>query len=664
MTVSDPRQRRSFYTLNQSGPKPDQEEINFGAILTSLWRGKWIIALSCVLVSAMSAYYAIGIATPIYRATSVIILEPNQEQIVDLQSVAAGLSGDASEINSELEVLRSRSLMGKVAAQLDLARDPEFNQSLAPPSWLTRAKSLLFSNSSGDPIDTDLRRNEDRVISALLSQVTVSNVRASLVFRITATSTHPEKSAAIADAIAEAYVTDQVTVKRDATRQATAWLSAQVEELEQTLQDAESKVAYFNANTELISANALRLLERQAKELRERIVAATGAKTNLTAVLNNDTSEFTEKQQDLTRINRQLASLRASEQDLMRQISSQNQDLITLQQLTREAEASRVLYEYFLARFNETAAQQGIQQADSRILSRAVVPVHPSEPRTLRILTLSGLAGLALGMLIVLLRERLRNSFQTLQDIEITTGYPVLGQIPALPTRARPKLLASLIDNPTSAAAEAIRNLRTSLLMSAPDHPPQVIVSTSALPGEGKTTNALALAHSLTGLNRRVLLLGADIRASTLPEYFRELPETGLISVLLNEARLEDAIYKPPELEIDILTGAPATRNAADLFASEAFTNLIETLRGQYDHIIIDTPPVLAVPDARLIARSADAILFTVLWNKTGKAQVKEALRLFHSTGQRITGLIFARVSATALRPYGYDTYGKYAGAV
>jgi len=657
MTVSDPRHRRSFFPLNQDRTELEKEEINFGAILTALWHGKWIVALSLVLVLSMSAYYAIGIATPIYRATSVIILEPNQEQIVDLQSVATGLSGDTSEINSELEVLRSRGLMGKVAAQLNLASDPEFNRGLAPPNWLSRTKSLVFLNTTSESMNTDLRRIEDRVTSALLSQVTVSNVRASLVFRITASSTDPEKSAAIADAIAEAYVTDQVTVKRDATRQATAWLVAQVEELEQTLQDAESKVANFNANTELISANTLRLLERQAKELRERIETAIGVRTSLTAALNSQTSKVAKEQQELIRIDQQLASLRISEQDL--QINAQNQDLITLQQLTREAEASRVLYEYFLARFNETAAQQGIQQADSRILSRAVIPVRPSEPRTLRILTLSGLAGLALGVLTVLLRERLRNSFQTLQDIEITTGYPVLGQIPALPSRSRPKLLASLIDNPTSAAAESIRNLRTSLLMSAPDHPPQVIV-----PSEGKTTNALALAHSLTGLNRRVLLLGADIRASTLPDYFRELPDTGLVSVLLNEAQLEDAIYHPPELAIDILTGAPATRNAADLFASEAFTNLIETLRDQYDHIVIDTPPVLAVPDARLIARSADAILFTVLWNKTGKAQVKEALRLFHGAGQRITGLIFARVSPSALRPYGYDSYGKYAGAM
>ncbi len=554
--------------------------------------------------------------------------------------------------------------MGKVAARLDLIQDPEFNRTLAPPTWVSWVRSLIFASPPAEQDSLDPRRIEDRVISELLSQISISNVRSSLVFRITASSTDPDKSAAIADAVAEAYVEDQVAVKREATHQATAWLGTQVQELELTLQEAESKVANFNANTELISTNALRVLERQAKELRERIVTATGMQNALTSELSETKPGQPKKQQDLTRIDQQLTSLRASEQDLMRQISLQNQDLIKLQQLTREAEATRVLYEYFLARFNETAAQQGIQQADSRILSRAVVPLRPSEPRTLRILSLSALAGLALGALIVLMQERLRNSFQTLQDIEDTTGYPVLGQIPALPTRVRPKLLAKLVNNPTSVAAESFRNLRTSPLLSDPDHSPQVIVSTSALPGEGKTTNALALAHSLTGLNRRVLLLGADIRASTLPEYFRELPETGLVSVLLNEAHLQDAIYHPPELGIDILSGAPATRNAADLFASEAFATLIQDLRQHYDHIVIDTPPALAVPDARLIARSADAILFTVLWNKTGKTQVTESLRLFHSAGQHITGLIFARVSPSALRPYGYDAYGKYADAV
>ncbi len=662
MTISDPRQTRAFAHRETTEAWAAREEIDFGAALSILWRGKVLVGASLFAAACLGGVYASILATPVYRATSVVILEPNQEQIVDLKSVAAGLSGDTSEINSELEVLRSRGLMGTVAATLDLANDPEFNSELKPLSAATRLRSI-FTFHAPNPTNPDPQQTQDRVISALLSQVSVSNIRSSLVFRITAASTDPVKSAEIADAVAEAYIADQVAVKRDATTQATGWLATQVHDLETKLQNAESKVARYNANTELVSTEALRLLERQAKDLRERMYAAKDAKASLISDLEKDqhaqkaTEGQEQKNRELARLDSQLASLRTSEQGLMRQIDLQNKDLITLQQLEREAEATRVLYEYFLTRFNETSAQDGIQQPDSRILSRAVIPVRPSEPQRFRILALASVSGLVIGVLMVLLRARLRDSFHTVDEIETATGYTVLGQIPNLQKKTRGELLPELLHNPTSAAAEAVRNLRTSLLLSQADDPPQVVLSASAMPGDGKTTNALALAQSLVGVGRRVLLLGADIRANTLAEYLPGLPRGNLELVLLSETNLQDAIYRPAPFGFDVLSGTSTHQNAADLFASKTFAALIATLRENYDYIVIDSPPLLAVPDARLLADSVDAILFSVLWGKTGKAQVREALRLLHNAGQPIAGFVFSKVSPSALRPYGYGTY-------
>jgi len=337
--------------------------------------------------------------------------------------------------------------------------------------------------------------------------------------------------------------------------------------------------------------------------------------------------------------------------------------LIQLQQLTREAEAIRLLYEYFLTRLKETSAQQGIQQADSRILSNAVVPNIPASPRKSLILAMSGILGLMIGVGLVLLREARNSGFRTARDLEVHTGYTVMGQIPMIPARTRKKILKYLHSKPTSAAAESVRNLRTSVLLSNVDNPPKVILSTSSVPGEGKTTNSLALAHNLVGLGKSVLLIEGDIRRRTFSEYFDDLPEKGLVAALAGDQTLQESLHYSVELGADILIGEKTSVNAADLFSSDKFKALIKTVRAQYDVVIIDSPPVLVVPDARILAQVSDAVLFSVHWDKTTRHQVDEALRLFHNSNQRITGLVLSQINAKQMKKYGYGgRYGAYSG--
>ena len=690
------------------GPSPsgstDEDVIDLGALFSTLWRGKWLIALGVLVALLIGGYYAYIAATPLYRSTAVVILETNQEQIVDLQSVVGGLSGDTSEVNSEVEVLRARSLMRKVVDRLDLTNDPEFNTELQPESLKSRIKSMVGVGAATVvlPPEQEEQRIRDAVISNLLEVVTVRNVPLSLVFQVTVETENARKSALIADTIVDLYILNQIEVKFEATEQATLWLSERVAALQSKLEEAEAKASEFSAATELVSVEGLRALERQIKELRDRIATAQVNRTTQAnrietleaadtradqADISNDAQlerflprvesapdiaeafdtrfqiVLQRSRQDLARADQQLAALRASEAELSRQVSRQSEDLITLQQLTREAEATRVLYEYFLSRLNETSAQQGIQQADSRILSDAVVPNQPSAPRKSLILAMSAILGLMLSAGLILLREMRNNSFRTGRELEGATGYTVLGQIPAMPAASRAKVLQYLSDKPTSAAAEAVRNLRTSLMLSNVDNPPKVVISTSSVPGEGKTTNSLALAQNLLGLGKRVLLVEGDIRRRTLHQYFKDMPEKGIVSVLSGELTLAEVVHRSQGFGADILGGEKSSTNAADLFASDRFRALIEEARGAYDMVIIDTPPVLVVPDARIIADQADAIIFTVQWDKTSKTQVEESLRMFHNSGQRITGLVLSQISPKGMKRYGYGgTYGAYSG--
>ncbi|MEJ8562008.1 polysaccharide biosynthesis tyrosine autokinase [Yoonia sp. GPGPB17] len=684
-----------------------QDEIDLGALISTLWRGKlWVIICATIALFA-GGYYAFGVATPVYTTTSSVALESRQEQIVDIESVMSGLSGDQITINTEVEVLRSRRLIGKLVDDLDLVADPEFNSLLTEEAWfsLGAIADAVRENIFGQTIQNAPQSNEairDAVVNAVLDQISVSNVRQSYVFNISVVTEDPAKSAQMANRLAELYVEDQIVLKFEKTAEATEWLTARVAELQIELEASENQLKEFSSNTDLVSPEGLIGLNRQLKELRERqadIDAEVATNTNRVAVLNaalntgdpvrmadaaNDpilrqlamagdaytmqdqfqarfSTVLSRAEMERERSTTQLDTVASSIAEMTQSIATQSTELVALQQLQRETEASRLIYEFFLARLKETSVQQGLQQAESRILSYAVLPIEPSAPRKPIVLALSVILGLIAGAGLVLLREMAQNTFRTAEDLEAKTGFAVVGQIPLVPARSRKKVLRYLQDKPNSSVAEAIRNLRTSLLLANLDNPPKVIMSTSSVPGEGKTTQSIALALNLVGLGKKVLLIEGDIRRRVMSSYFDVPEKRGFLSVMLGEVPLDEAITQLPGMNFDVLFGEKSQTNAADIFSSDRFGAFLADLRDRYDYIIIDTPPVLAVADARIIGRWVDTTLYTVRWDHTTQRQVLDGLKSFEQVSVKVAGLVLGQISPKGMKRYGYgDSYGAY----
>ncbi|MEP4196184.1 MAG: polysaccharide biosynthesis tyrosine autokinase [Aliishimia sp.] len=679
--------------------------VNMNMLLRTLWRGKFVIVFLTSLAVLAGGYYAYVGATPKFKSTAVVMLNTQQQQVVDIESVVSGLPADSSAIATEVQVLQSRSLLGKVVDELKLVEDVEFNPMLAEDNMLDFVKDQVIeaigleraAPSSDDAVR--LMRQRNATIDGLLEIITIRNVPLSLVFQVTVETTDPRKSAAIADTIVELYILNQLEVKFDATEQATKWLSERVAELQVSLETAESTAKSFRAGTDLVSPEALTSLEVQLKDLRtrisdtevvreisfERVQSLAALQTpqekleatndpqlqrlisrieqeGIITLFDTRFSQIVARANlELQRSETQIAALSTSQVELQRQIDSQSADLIELQQLTREAEASRLLYEYFLSRLKETSAQQGVQQADSRVLSDAVIPGFPASPRKPLLLAVSFLIGFMLSSGIVLLREARKNTFRAADELERITNYPVIGQLPLLPIRKRKDALSYLAEKPTSAAAEAVRNLRTSVLLSNVDTPPQVIMTCSSFPGEGKTTVALALAQNMSKMGKKVLLVEGDVRRRVFGQYMRHENAKGLVSVLSEGSLLEDVVVREDRVGCDVLLADTSTENAADLFSSLKFAELLQKAREQYDHVIIDTPPVLVVPDARIISQNTDAIVFVVHWDKTIKPAVIDALRQFESVNTQVSGLVLNQISLRGMRRYGYgDKYGTY----
>ena len=198
-------------------------------------------------------------------------------------------------------------------------------------------------------------------------------------------------------------------------------------------------------------------------------------------------------------------------------------------------------------------------------------------------------------------------------------------------------------------------------MLSNVDTPPKVIMTCSALPGEGKTTVAMSLTLNFASMGKKVLLIEGDIRRRVFGQYLTTEQTDGVVSVLTGARTFDEVVTHDELVGADVLLGDKGQSNAADIFSSTRFAELLKELRGRYDTIIVDTPPVLVVPDARVIAQHVDATVFVVKWDQTQRDQVISALREFESVGKPVSGLVLNQISPRGMKRYGYgNNYGPY----
>ncbi len=705
--------------------REDDDAIDHRRILRVLWINKWMIAFITGVFVMLAGYRAFT-ATPLYTSVATLVLETRQDQVVNLDSVVTGLSsiaGDPAVVTTEVEVMRSRSLMLRLIDRLDLLSDPEFNPELREegspwakylnPKYLVKQVFVMvFGQQEGPELATGgLLSNPDflrrqTAVSILESAIAVENIPFSYVFTIAATTEDPEKSAIIANELAEVYILAQLDAKFEATRRATSWLSDRVAELKTALQEAEAAVEEYGASATLVSEEALALANKQLKDMRERRAGEAIRAANLRARKTEVEAQFAEEKyaavaqalddprlrnhaerlaelpagneresvkaqfealyvrnlrridSEAARTEEQVALLTQAVAEIETRLEAQSSDLVQLRQLQREAEAAGLLYEYFLGRMKETSVQQGIQQPDSRVLSSATPPFVASYPSKTRIIAFAGAVGLFFGLFVVFAREMFQTTYRSPDQLEMGTGITVMGMLPTAPSSRRRAVLGHQMKNPTSELAEAVRNLRTSLLLSRLDLKPKVVMVCSSVPAESKTTTTLLLAHNSAMMGKKVLVIECDLRRRTFTNYFDVDGEEGLLSILTGAKTVDEVIHHDEDTGLDVIIGQRSTANAADVFSSDRFAELIAEMRTRYDFIYIDTPPVLAVPDARVIAQHADAVLYCVKWDSTDRGAVASGLDLFAQANVRVSGLALTRANPRKISRYGFSGYG------
>ncbi|HVI10958.1 MAG TPA: polysaccharide biosynthesis tyrosine autokinase [Candidatus Binatia bacterium] len=354
-----------------------------------------------------------------------------------------------------------------------------------------------------------------------------------------------------------------------------------------------------------------------------------------------------------------------------------NESAIQYSILKRDLESYRTLYEGLMEKMKEAGVSAGLKSNNFRIVDVARAPNYPVEPNIPRNLAFAFMLGLTSGVGLAFLLEGLDNTVRTTEQAQMISGLPPLGMIPMgsrsareganakrLVIAASSKEAVELITQvrPQSQMAESYRALRTSLLLSNLGAPPKVIMITSALPQEGKTTTSINCAVVLAQKGIRVLLIDADLRRPSIHKTLGMGPRSGLSNVLTGSADLQSAITRSNVLpNLSILPAGTPPPNPAELLASPNMRDVLEQLRGQYDHIVVDTPPTLSVTDAVVLSPRADAIVLVIRSGQTTKQALRRSRDILMQVNAKVSGVLLNAVDLTSPDYYYYYEYqGKY----
>ncbi len=345
---------------------------------------------------------------------------------------------------------------------------------------------------------------------------------------------------------------------------------------------------------------------------------------------------------------------------LRRQGNAAGEVMVRLRELEREAEASKTLYETFLTRFKNEAEQGHMRRANARVVSAAIIPVSHSFPKTRQILLVVMLAALIVGMAIVFLLDRIDNAVRSADEAEELTGFPMLAMIPVY-RGAGVRPIDAVLQQPRAALADGVRSLRTALLTGDAADPGRIILVTSSEPKEGKTFVSLCLALMVAKVEERVLLIDSDVYRARLHTALDLDGDQGLAQVLVGERTFDDVVQRGVRGSLDFL---PAGRHAnlTEILQAPRLEGLFAELLTRYTRIIIDSPPVLAVADVRILARLAERVVYLVKWNSTGRDVVRNGIKLLRATGGNVYGVVLSQVDQRKHSRYGYRDYGQYYG--
>jgi capsular exopolysaccharide synthesis family protein len=545
-----------------------------------------------------------------------VLIDPRRSQVAEDQVTPPSnvVSEDSSLIESRVVLIQSTDVLKRVVEELKLTDDPEFGPHT---SRLNSILGLLnFGPSAPRPSQASQDVSTAKTIEALQRRLKAKRKDLTSVIEVSVTSHDPEKAARIANAVTDSYINEQVQNKYDINKTAASWFNQRLDEL-----------------------------KARGQALHDSLVQLQS---------NNSTNSQ-----------------------------------VRLRELVGEVDANRKLYEALLARYKQTAAQERLELSDSRVVARATIPIGPAFPKPLLTLAVAVFLGCLIGVLLALMVDYLDRRVKTMRQAEELTNVPALAAIPLVGTRElarrarrgrkalkkkydpkdvgllppalQPPLMRTVLDEPTSLFAEAVRSVRLAVQRAARGESAKLVTVASSVDGEGKTTLAANLALSLAAIGMRTVLVDGDLRN---PEMTRSLcpgAKVGLIDAATGHVPLEQAVLFDQPTGLVVIPSPPQHAALINEFAfTDAMSNFLQGLRRRFDFVIVDSPPLIPLVDGRGLAEQADRIVLALRWSATPQDVVSHAIETLGPTVDRVLGTVLTRVDLRQLRFYDYYRSSSY----
>lgn len=699
------------------------------------------IVSACVILALLYLFTA----APQFTSTASMVIDTRKVQLFQQQSVLGDIAIDSATVETQVEILKSENISLAVIRDLHLIEDPEFSGSGGGVlgAVFDFVGGLLSDGHTAS--EFELTR---KALERFEKNRTIKRLGQTYVMEIGYTSKDPAKAAKIANAIADAYIVDQLEAKYQATRRASVWLQDRIKELRTQASAAQKAVVDFKTANNIVDTGGRLMNEQQLAEVNSQLIMAHASTAeakarldrmndiqkqeipdaNVADALKNDTivklrgqyvdmaskesiwaMKYGSDHLAAVNLRRQMAEIKKNIQDELKRIQESykseydiavtreesiksslanvvsesqltNQAQVALRELDSNAQSYQAMYDNFLQRYMESVQQQSFPITEARVISAATTPLKKSYPKSLIVLAASLLGGMMLAFGAALARELTDKVFRTTGQVEDVLGANCIAILPALGAAAapgfgermrsgkltskgnpQPDLLRYVVDNPLSRFAEAVRSVKVAIDLNSIVRENRVLATTSTLPNEGKSTLSTNLAQLMAHGGARVILVDADLRNPSLSRALVPDAKIGLVDVVAQKARLEDALVVDPETKLSILPAGTTSKllHTNEILASKAMHALVTQLRSQFDYVVLDMPPMAPVVDVRVTSSFVDSFVFVVEWGKTNIDVVKHNLRGSPEIQDKLLGVVLNKADTKALARY-ESYHGRY----